>query len=192
MKPIIYQTGHRFGKWSVRHQGKSTRYGIVWVCECECGNVSPVQGTRLRNGKSNSCGCTNVTATINAHWKGYGEIGKNLFTSYERSAAKRSIQFNVTIEEIWKRFLEQHRLCAITNIPLTMYSRIPQRKGVVGNRGGIVGSRVNGTASLDRIDSTKGYTMDNVQWVHKRINVMKLDMSQEEFIEWCELVVSNN
>jgi len=44
------------------------------------------------------------------------------------------------------------------------------------------------TASLDRIDSTKNYTIDNIQWVHKDVNKMKMDFSQEYFIEMCRLV----
>lgn len=48
------------------------------------------------------------------------------------------------------------------------------------------------TASLDRINSSIGYTIDNVQWVHKKINMMKMDLSQEEFINYCRLVVKNN
>ena len=50
----------------------------------------------------------------------------------------------------------------------------------------------NITASLDRIDSSKGYIEGNVQWVHKRVNLMKGNMSTENFIEWCNLVVKNN
>jgi hypothetical protein len=48
------------------------------------------------------------------------------------------------------------------------------------------------TASLDRIDSSKGYVEGNVQWVHKRINIMKNDLSDSEFIEWCRVVSKNN
>ena len=47
------------------------------------------------------------------------------------------------------------------------------------------------TASLDRIDSCKGYTIDNVQWVHKWINVMKSDHSQDEFIALCRAVTTH-
>lgn len=48
------------------------------------------------------------------------------------------------------------------------------------------------TASLDRIDSTKGYTLDNIQWVHKHINVMKMDLDQEYFIKLCKLVTKKS
>jgi hypothetical protein len=46
------------------------------------------------------------------------------------------------------------------------------------------------TASLDRINSKKGYTKDNVQWVHKWINFMKQDLDEEEFITFCEAIVN--
>jgi len=47
------------------------------------------------------------------------------------------------------------------------------------------------TASVDRIDSSIGYVMGNIQWVHKDINKMKSDFSQELFIAWCGLVASH-
>jgi hypothetical protein len=48
------------------------------------------------------------------------------------------------------------------------------------------------TASLDRIDSSKGYIIGNVQWAHKMVNRMKNDMPQEEFIEFCRDIISTN
>jgi hypothetical protein len=50
----------------------------------------------------------------------------------------------------------------------------------------------NRTASLDRIDSSKGYTKNNIQWIYKPINSMKRDYTQERFIELCKLVAKNN
>jgi DNA adenine methylase len=41
------------------------------------------------------------------------------------------------------------------------------------------------TASLDRINSSSGYTKNNVQWVHKWINKMKSNHSQERFLSLC-------
>ena len=46
------------------------------------------------------------------------------------------------------------------------------------------------TASLDRIDSSKGYVEGNVQWVHKMINMSKQQYSQEEFIDMCKAVAN--
>ena len=46
------------------------------------------------------------------------------------------------------------------------------------------------TASIDRIDSSIGYVIGNVQWVHKQVNFMKGTMEQKEFIKFCKLISS--
>ena len=38
------------------------------------------------------------------------------------------------------------------------------------------------TASLDRINPSVGYVRGNVRWVHKTVNSMKMDMSDERFM----------
>ena len=47
------------------------------------------------------------------------------------------------------------------------------------------------TASLDRKDSSLGYTLDNIQWVHRTVNKIKLDLQQDEFVEWCKRVAAH-
>jgi len=78
--------------------------------------------------------------------------------------------FEITIEAVWDLFLAQNRKCALSGLPLKFGS---------GNKG---------NASLDRIDSTKGYTLGNVQWVDKDVNKMKMDLSQPYFIELCRRI----
>jgi hypothetical protein len=52
-------------------------------------------------------------------------------------------------------------------------------------------SKVNGTASLDRIDSSLGYVEGNVQFVHKDVNIMKWDLSEKRFLDICEKITKN-
>jgi len=78
---------------------------------------------------------------------------------------------------MWGLFLNQDRKCALSGLPL-----------VFGANHG----KIEGTASLDRIDSSKGYTIDNVQWVHKIVNLMKQDSSDEEFVKMCRIVSNHN
>ncbi len=47
------------------------------------------------------------------------------------------------------------------------------------------------TASLDRIDSSKGYTKDNIQWVHKHVNLMKHKFDQKYFVDICKLIANH-
>ena len=43
----------------------------------------------------------------------------------------------------------------------------------------------------DRIDSTKGYTKDNIQLVTMAANQMKNDLQMDEFISLCKSVINN-
>jgi hypothetical protein len=55
----IDMKGMRMGQLVVIGQsGVERRKGeIVWLCQCDCGQSTKVKGTRLRTGKTKSCGC---------------------------------------------------------------------------------------------------------------------------------------
>lgn len=73
--------------------------------------------------------------------------------------------------------MKQERRCALTGLELTF--------------GGKAREWASKTASLDRIQSMYGYTINNIQWIHKRIQWMKSDMQEIEFIRWCEVIVKH-
>lgn len=96
------------------------------------------------------------------------------FGDIRRSAISQGHMFAVDKEYLHELFLKQNRTCAYTGWQLTFDSSVKVR---------------DGTASLDRIDSSKGYIPGNVQWVHKYINVMKSWQTHSDFIELCKAVV---
>lgn len=57
MAEFIDVTGQKFGRLTVltRSQNKGTR--AFWDCICDCGNHKTVEGKKLRNGHTQSCGC---------------------------------------------------------------------------------------------------------------------------------------
>lgn len=50
-------TGNRYERLVVIGFNSSANYLTKWVCECDCGNFSLVDGGNLRSGKQVSCGC---------------------------------------------------------------------------------------------------------------------------------------
>ena len=51
-------TGQRFGKLIVLERVENDRFGhINYKCQCDCGSITIVDATNLRNGNTNSCGC---------------------------------------------------------------------------------------------------------------------------------------
>ena len=41
----------------VQYAGVDKWHRALWLCKCECGNMTTVKGTHLRNGGTFSCGC---------------------------------------------------------------------------------------------------------------------------------------
>jgi UDP-glucuronate decarboxylase len=116
-----------------------------------------------------------------SHYKGdgeiYGEIYGKFWGAIRRQAEERNIPFKISIEDAWKLFLTQNRTCAITGVPISFSSK---------------SQLSDGTASLDRINSDKDYSIENVQWVHKKINELKWDNTPQELIELCNKVVAHS
>lgn len=46
------------------------------------------------------------------------------------------------------------------------------------------------TASLDRLDSSKGYLQGNVQFVSVMANLAKSDFTEDEMIKFCQAIAS--
>ncbi len=56
-------SGMRFGNWKVIQrdtENKDTSH-TWWICLCDCGNIKSVEGSRLKSGLSQSCGCKNAS-----------------------------------------------------------------------------------------------------------------------------------
>jgi hypothetical protein len=95
----------------------------------------------------------------------------SVLNRYRGSAKKRGYDFDLTVEFIWQLFLRQNRRCALSGRELHFASRGRLQR--------------ESTASLDRIDSSRGYVQGNVQWLYKPLNKMKLIHSQEYFVAMC-------
>ncbi len=167
---VIEQTGQR-----------GANGGVRWLCQCECGKTTIAASGDLIKNSVLSCGC--YLSEMNGskrwwNWNGVGEISGSLFNQYYQRAKRDSIEFCITKDYLWDIFLNQNRKCKFSGIELTFPSR--DRKKHLA------------TASLDRIDSSKGYIEGNVQWVHKHINFMKLQMPDDLFIEWCAIITDYN
>lgn len=112
------------------------------------------------------------------HRGGYEEISGHYWSAIVCSARKRNIDFNIDIETCYDIFIKQDKKCALSGVPI---------------RFKLLGEHITTqTASLDRIDSNKPYTNDNIQWVHKIIQLMKNKLSTDEFLTWCQTVTENN
>jgi hypothetical protein len=182
---FIDVTGIRFDKLVPLYPIGRQSYGIIWRCKCDCGNICDIRTSYLRNGHTRSCGCLaaillkqdRLRGKDNCRYKGHEKITGTFLCKIKWGAKIRNIEFddNLTCELLWELYLSQNKRCALSGIYLRFedISRCMTLK----------------TASLDRIDSSKGYIEGNVQWVHKDINKMKLHYNQSNFIGMCTAIV---
>ena len=176
-------TGKTFGRLAVKKYLFSHNGNSRFLCYCSCGNMKEIDGRNLREGSTISCGCVkkeflygNRAGTKSSRWQGYEDLPLGFFNRIRTGAKKRKITFDLTIEKLWLLYLRQNKKCIFTgeNLDFPAYNK----------------QKIGGSASLDRIDSSKGYVVDNVQWVHKTVNFMKQRMSDDEFLGWCRKIAS--
>jgi hypothetical protein len=164
--------GQKFGKLTVISREKSNSNRSVWLCKCECGKDFTVLGASLRSGRTKTCGCS----SFENQWKGYEEISGTYWGRCKASAKNRDIIFDLDIKDAWKKFLDQDRKCALSGRLLLFNKQYLNQRAKIPEWQ---------NASLDRIDSNKGYTLNNIQWVDVSINYMKNDMKEKDFIQFC-------
>ena len=139
-------------------------------CKCDCGNEVIVVPSLLKINLTNSCGCAPTGA-----WTGIEEISGTFLYRIKRNAEVRSLEYNLSNKFLWELYLKQNKKCALTGLPIS-FNRDTTKPS---------------TASLDRIDNSKGYIESNIQWVHKDINKMRMEFDLDYFKKMCKLVVNN-
>lgn len=171
--------GKKFGRLVPLRLDSKIGSHLVFDCLCDCGKTIKVRGYSLKTKNTNSCGCTSrKRGKDHPCFKGYEGLTSSVWSSLIKGAKERNLEFSITMQQAWELFEKQGKRCALTGEVIVM----TQTRKNMSKR----------TASLDRIDSSKGYTIDNIQWIHKRLNFMKQDMDQTEFIELCKKVANYN
>lgn len=171
--------GQRFTRLVVLDPACERKKNRIYAkVECDCGRIVLKRVHNLLIGDAKSCGClTRETGPGNRDWSGHGEISGEYFSRMRCTARLQKREWKVTIQELWDLFLQQGRRCRLSGLDLSF---------------GDKEAGVRPTASLDRIDSRRGYTIDNVQWTHKFINVMKSNHDIRLFVELCTAVATTH
>lgn len=162
--------GKKIGKLTcLEFVGKTDYNHLKWRWRCECGREKIITGNCVRYGGIKGCGICTKRGQQSVRWTGVGEIGSTWWRNIQKAAERREMEFKITKQEAWELFLKQNRICALTGEEL----RFTEIGTAYGGDGG--------TASIDRIDNEKGYTLDNIWWVHRDINIMKFVLPLNKF-----------
>jgi hypothetical protein len=96
------------------------------------------------------------------------------FEKFRIGAETRGLEWCLSIEDVWDTYIRQGGVCALSGLPIG-WSEVGQVH----------------TASIDRIDSDIGYRLDNIQLLHKDVNMMKQAFSHDYFVTMCWLIANN-
>lgn len=94
-----------------------------------------------------------------------------------RRVKKRHHKYDITIDDILEQWEKQNGICVYSGVKLNHPSE--------------GGSNIN-KASLDRIDSSKGYIKGNIQFISITCNQAKNNMSHEEMLTFCNIISKFN
>lgn len=156
---------------------KNIQHKTYW--ECGCGNQIYKDYGHVVHRKQNKCSiCSPIyggRGKKSLGFTGYEDISGSFVARLKAGAFQRNLSYELSNKFLWDLFIKQNKKCCLSGLDLYFTFSFKEDE--------------SGTASLDRIDSTKGYVEDNVQWVHKDINMMKRVFSDNYFIDTCIKVV---
>lgn len=175
MSRLLNEVGNRYGRWTVIKRGINDKHGqAAWLCRCDCGNETVIIGGNLRRSKTKSCGCLRremFSLPI-------GEASFNALINVIRQGAKiRNLEWSLTESQVRVLLKQDCHYCGIA--PRQIF-------GQKGYNGFYI---YNG---IDRIDNSKGYTIDNVVSCCKFCNYSKSNRSLEDFMLWISRVYKHS
>lgn len=120
-----------------------------------------------------------IKAKVSVYRKSYKprhtrEIDSRLRALCTKAKQRKNKEFNIQESNLLDAWGNQKGLCVYIKLPLTAKA-----------------NQFN-TVSLDRVDSSKGYIVDNIQLVCAAVNKMKQEYTEEVFLLFCHLVSQNN
>lgn len=172
--------GKRYGSRVITASAGKIDNSYAVEVKCDCGDISAVPISRLLYDRQTGCvACHNKNqiGPNNRAWRGGLYVSMTAFNKWKKSAAKRRLLWDLSIECLDSVIEAQDFKCLFTGDNLEI------NHGYRNNGGG--------NASLDRIDNDLGYIPGNVQFVTKDINFAKQRLSVSEFIELCQKVVDH-
>ena len=174
--------GSTFGRWTVIEAGLQKKDGkkLMPACRvrCACGKEGIRLRRRLRNGRSQSCGCFKRGIKVeDTHWR-------KLLASLKHNAKNRNLSCDFTLE----------RLKAIAKLDCAYCCSPPRNRARIAvttyDAQGVNIGRLQGEpieySGIDRVDSGRGYERGNVVPCCIFCNRAKSDYPLNVFIEYAQ------
>lgn len=168
---IPIEPGAVYNYWTVLSPlyARSKSGQLMWLCRCRCGNERHVESYSLRSGKTKSCGC--IVFKHGAHRTPEGR----LWMCARQRARKRGVEFSISPSDI-----RIPSLCPLLGIPIVVSTTQRNTKAARRDKSWQRYLYNENRATVDRIDSQKGYTPDNIWVISDKANRIKTDAALKE------------
>ena len=153
------------------HTGK--HYRSYFLFKCDCGTEKVILGSLVKSGNTKSCGCLSKEIKSRRISPNQTEVTA-IILGYKRHAEDRGFKFKLSREQVESIIKKNCYYCG------TPPSNNKKTKNSIGD-----GIKYSG---IDRIDSNRDYSIDNVCPCWKVCNYAKSNMSLVEFQEWAKRI----
>lgn len=173
MPKIIDLTGKKFCRLTVKEKHGSRNGRPMWLCQCECGNITIVKGSYLANGDTKSCGCLKKEPRIKTHrmsktpeYVAWCSIKCRCYNKNQEKY-KNYGDRGIKVCDRWKHSF------------INFYSDM--------------GKRPSAAHSIDRINNDDSYSPDNCKWSTKveqanntrSNNTIEINGEFNTLAQWC-------
>jgi hypothetical protein len=149
----------------------------MWLCKCDCGNMTEANTGSLTTNQKKSCGClTSIKSAQNSinsrHKVAKEDAGyRSIYARYRANAKSRKMSFNIDFDNAISIMKSNCNYCGIepSNLFWKSYYNV----------------KYNG---IDRVDNLIGYEKNNLVSCCKMCNIAKNNNSEKDFLDWIKRI----
>ena len=146
MGEIIDITGQRFGKLTAIR-----RVDSVWECKCDCGNITYVRISYLKNGHTKSCGCKKFETKNLIH----GKSKTRLYNIWDNMKAR-----------CYRKYSDKYKWYGERGIK--MCDEWLGENGFISFQDWSLSNGYQDNLTIDRIDVNGNYEPNNCRWITQK------------------------
>lgn len=165
-QPVVRSDGYNYTGLKYNKLTLTKRIGPIngklkWEAICDCGNIVIKSPHDIKSGRIRSCGCANISRGGARQFEPIISTARHIFSEYKRYDPKMTLNFD------------------------EFYTIIQQNCSYCGREPSNERNYKNGKFTyngVDRVDSNKPHTLDNVVPCCKFCNISKNNLTLEEFV----------
>lgn len=171
--------GQRFGRLTVKSFAGQFAAGSKWNCVCDCGGTSATLITKLRTGRTISCGCAKLEKFVDRNTR-HGKARTPTFNIWAKMRRRCEAPADPAYPDYGGRGI---KVCA---------------RWMVGESGmhpfecflADMGEKPSPLHSTDRIDNDRGYEPGNCRWATAREQARNRRSNRMVFVRGVEMPVA--